>query len=311
LVATNRQHDAIAVVDDLIVRAGDAEERNIQISCAEALHEKAVALGRLRRWEDALAVDNQLLTRLDGATAKPLLVGIALTLSHKAFVLDMLGDLHGASESWGEVAARFGGEESDRLRQLVDKALSERARALASLGARAESIVLADALVTRVDEAPDSPGQVAARSKALAGKSGSLVADGRFEEALALTEELLEGIDDFRSPDLRDSAALAMINKVGALYGLARVEEAEDAFRELVRRFGAEALDLFESNASDAREPERVAGALFSKAKVLEDMGRVDEARSVLRDLIARANSNEGEQVKALVAAAHQALDEL
>jgi tetratricopeptide (TPR) repeat protein len=239
-------------------------------------------------------------------------VWIARTLSHKAYALDLgFGELERSGEVLAEIVDRFSSEDSAEQRGLVNDALHDRARIFARLGSNAEAIVLLDSLLGRLEEPPTDEQRTVERWKVLATKSGALVGEGRYEEALALADELLDDLGDPDAPDLRDAAAFALNTKIAALYALDREYEAEFAFTELVSRFPTEALQLYEFNLGDVKRPERLAAGLVAKAKVLEELGRDEEARSTLGEAIVRFGSSDDEKAQAFVDAAREALERL
>jgi tetratricopeptide (TPR) repeat protein len=234
-----------------------------------------------------------------------------------AYSLKELGQFGPSIVVWDEVVQRFGGDEgSPVLRALVEQALGAKAELLGATGQHAEAIVLSDALIARIGDEAD-PKQLSRLADGLAATGAALIGEGRYEEAIVTLDELVDRFQAASEPELRRPVALALTNKVMALGRLGCGDEAERVFEDLVTRFGEEALVMFDesakrfANASEPAAREQVASALYRKAWVLGDLGRKDEALSVLDELIARFEDDENANIQNVVSGAHEAREEM
>jgi tetratricopeptide (TPR) repeat protein len=275
---------AVAVFDELVARYGEAAEPELGETVAQALSRKAAVLARLGRDEEALSAYDDLLARVDEAVGS--------------------GGLR-------EPGARVDDLGSGALRELGMRALQGKIEVLRGLGRNDEAIVVADALVARL-EADEDPGRLVLLGDTLIAKAADLVAGERWEEALEAFDAVvarLEGEDD---PALRRRVVLAMSNGVVAFTQLNRLDEASATHRDMVTRFGEDAIATFEELASEfagAVEPEQrrhAIGALVNKAGVLGELDRPDDAVAALTELIDRFEDDPDEVIQKFVAAARE-----
>ena len=102
---------------------------------------------------------------------------------------------------------------------------------------------------------------------------------GRWEEEIAVYDELIARDADCDELALRESVAKALVNKGVALRILGRSEEAIAVYDELIAR---------DTNGDELALREHVAGALYNKAVTLGTLGRSEEEILVYDELIAR-----------------------
>ncbi len=113
-------------------------------------------------------------------------------------------------------------------------------------------------------------------ARALLMKGFTLAILDRFEEAIALYDEVVRRFADAKEPFFRERVANALSGKGNALRVLGRNEEAIAIYDSVVSRF------------ADAKEPalrEEVAKALVKKGFVLGTLHRSDEAIAVYSDV--------------------------
>jgi tetratricopeptide (TPR) repeat protein len=132
--------------------------------------------------------------------------------------------------------------------------------------------------VVRVGEASE-PAVREQVAKTLFNKGVALGRLGRFEEAVAVYDEVVARFGEASEPAVREQVANALINKGAALGRLGRFEEKLAVYDDVVARFG------------QAREPavrEQVASALFNKGLALTQAERLAEEVAVYDELVAR-----------------------
>jgi hypothetical protein len=117
--------------------------------------------------------------------------------------------------------------------------------------------------------------------------------------------------------EIRKQVTQALNCKAAALETLGRDEESSDVFKDMLDRFGAEALALFDgivdgfADSSDSLHREGAAHALRRKAKALGHLGRERDARTALTELIMRFEDDMSGGIPLLVAEAHEAREKL
>jgi tetratricopeptide (TPR) repeat protein len=316
LLDDRRNDEAITVVDELLARFGQASEIELCVHVASALDDKAVALGRLERWQDAIEVDEEIIHRFVDATDERLIEAVARALRNKAVFLRKLGQYDQAMVLFGEVAQRYGAATSPGLRKVVESALGARAELLGVTGQPAEAIILSDALIERAGDQTD-PRERIRLADALGAKGTALIGEERYEEAIEVLNDLIERFEDDPESALRRQVTIALTNKVAALENLGREEESEGVFQDMLTRFGEEALTMFDgttshfANASEPQEREGLALALYGKALALSKLGRQDEALPVLTELITHLQDDENPNVQDVVSEAREAREEM
>jgi tetratricopeptide (TPR) repeat protein len=202
------------------------------------------------------------------------------------------------------------------LQNVVETALREKAGVLAAVGESAESVVVADAVLARANDATDGNRRIRL-AKSLVVKGTALLADGRLEEALAPFDEVIMDFAGVDEPAIRWAVTQALNGKATALEALGRDEESSAVFREMSDRFGNEALALFDgivdsfANSSDSQHREGAAHALLSKATALDNLGRKRDAHTALTELITRFTDDMSGGIPLLVAEAHEAREKL
>ncbi len=319
LLEDGRNAEAIAVIDDLCARLARAGEPRLQVRLAGGLNIKALALERLNRLDEAIEIHDAALVRW-ADTRHPVLEEIVAAMhTQKANCLKLAGQFSQSVATWTEVAERYGDADSPILRDMAETALKEKASILAAAGSPAEGIVVADALIERARDTgnglPRDRRVLLAQS--LVVKGAALFADDRYDEALAVFDDVIERFGDAVEPKLRREVTQALHVKVVALDRLGREEQSTQAFQFMLDRFGAEALLLFEEivdHFADASEPgqrEGVAAALYSKAMALGHVNREREALATLTELITCFDGELHGEIPLIVAKAYTAREKL
>ena len=310
LGALSRHDDAIAVYDDLIARFGSATELPLREPVASALYNKGVALGLLGRNADEIAVYDDLLARFGSATELPVREQIAKALYNKGVRLGALGRNADEIAVYDDLLARFGSATELPVREQIAKALYNRGVRLGALGRNADEIAVYDDLLRwlgpltartrfsrkisfaqrdgsrrRVFTRPRSATELPLREQvamALVNKGGALGALSRYDDAIAVFDDLLARFGSATELRLREQVAKALFNKAFALGALGRNDNAIAVYDDLFARFGS-ATEL------PLREPS--AMALVNKGVALGALSRHDDAIAVFDDLLARFGS--------------------
>ena len=111
-------------------------------------------------------------------------------------------------------------------------------------------------------------------------RNGNILAEkGKYEEAIAVYDQVVERYGEASEPGLREQVAKALFNKGVTLGQLKRSEDAIVVYDQVVARCG------------EAAEPglrEQVARALVSKGVTLGDLKRSEEEMAVYEQVVAR-----------------------
>jgi tetratricopeptide (TPR) repeat protein len=156
-VQLNRPEEAIAILDEIVARYGDAAEPPLREHVARALFNKGFTLGSLGRSEEAIAVYNALEARYGDAAELPLRVRVARALVNKGITLGSLGRSEEAIAVYDGLEARYGDAAELPLRVRVARALFSKGLTFASLGRSEEAIAVYDGLVTRFGKLAEPP----------------------------------------------------------------------------------------------------------------------------------------------------------
>ncbi len=116
-------------------------------------------------------------------------------------------------------------------------------------------------------------------NSALFNKGVVLAQLGRWEQAIAVYDDLVRRTGGSRDIGLRESAVRALFNKGASLSGHQHFEEAISVYDELVSRFAAD---------SEPTLSEAVGKALINKGIALAELNRFSEAVAVLDEVVSR-----------------------
>jgi tetratricopeptide (TPR) repeat protein len=201
-----------------------------------------------------------------------------------------------AAAFWNDVIEACGASTMPILRTFVVRAMVERAELLTLLGQPYEAISLGTTCVAHFDPelATANPMLLA---RAIGTKGTALAAEGRYDEAVEVFDALIARFRHMSSPALRGQLARAFENKAMALDALGRATDAAEVRREMALNCGDVAIDAFDQSAKqfDGLDDGQVAAAMYSKATVLTELGRIGEATVSLDALIARFDPDDSE----------------
>ena len=99
----------------------------------------------------------------------------------------------------------------------------------------------------------------------------------RYEEALAVNNNLITRFGNSQNTKIQEAVAIALLNKGFNLYNLYRYKEALAVNNNLITRFG---------NSQNTKIQEAVANALVNKGQILTNLHRYEEAFVTYNELI-------------------------
>ncbi len=306
---TAGQRDAaVKVWADIVKRFGDDPVPGEPDVVLEALDRLRHRLTRTGRGVDGLAACEELIARYRESEAQDVRDKVAAAMADRAFLLQPRGP-EAELAALDELLLYGDGAEGAFASARVARALARKSELLADMGRTDEAFVVAEAALAHLDDQED----VAFRrdiGQRLIGTIGSLLARERFSEALRLSQGLATQHGDAADPALRRQAVHALHRSVGCLGALGRDDEARAVWRDLIE-FGEDAIVAFDEFAAYLAglpapgDPRAVAGALLTKAQLLADMDRRDEALTLLDDIGCRFGSDRspsGNEVTAICA---------
>ena len=134
-------------------------------------------------------------------------------------------------------------------------------------------------------------------AKALVNKGDSLASLHRYEESLAIFNDLITRFGNSHNPKIQGIVVSALVNKGFDLRHLHRYEEALAVNNDLITRFG---------NSQNPKIQEAVAWALLNKGSDLGNLNRYEESSAVNNDLITRFGNSKNPIIQQAVAIARQ-----
>lgn len=237
-----------------------------RIAVADALLEKARALGALKRAAEANDCLREVIARFGDSSEVELRVRIAEALRAVADELSRHGEVEGSGDAVWEFLERFGYEDDPRLASVI-------------AGAAHELVAVCDALIKRyrVDGSPAGREQLA---RGLWMKSIlQRLQDGREKAELKTLDALLAIVDDELELGSYLVAGWALYRRGQVLDELGRGDEALLVWQQVI--------DRFPSPPSDAQSSVELA-ARYARCSVLKDLKRWAEAASECDTMIWR-----------------------
>ena len=267
--------------------------RQAESTTAGKLLEKAFALATQNRDGEAIGVYEEIVGRFGGSEVPFVLIEVPLALLGKA---SALGNLHRPQEAlaWcddtitvcDDTIKRFGKSKTFVFPAVVAAALAGKMRLLRTLERPDDALVVCDELIQRfgagdITDQPERVATVLAEEVAtvLADKGALLASLGRFDEALAVCDDMVHRWGATDTPAHSQAVAVALVIKGDVFVRLERFDEALAVCDDMVGRFGA---------AHVPRLMESVALAFWTKALALDLMNRSEEALPALDEAVRR-----------------------
>jgi tetratricopeptide (TPR) repeat protein len=285
--------EVIRTVDVLRTNLGGENGDDLSMHIVRGLNYKALALSRLGRLEEAVDVDEEALTRFSGVSEPLVLEALASILGHMGYCLRLLGRFDEALDVWDEISERYSDVDLPNLRIAVGDALKEKTTLQALMGRSNDAMISASALAELTDNVTGLDESVRS-AEALVAQGAAMLSNKRFEDAIRIFDEVIDRFDASLELELREVVTHALYSKATGLECLGNKEEATEVFRDMLSRFGEEALHMFDSvinvmiTPTDLSQREGIVAMYYGKAVALRDLGRNDEALSTIADLIAR-----------------------
>jgi tetratricopeptide (TPR) repeat protein len=259
---------------DQAAKAADAtpEQRSV------ALLNSGVFASQQGRYDEAIARYDDALALLKDAAEPADVRRLALTLTNKAAALVWLDDPADAVKVCDDVVARFGDASDQGILANVARVLTIRANALRKMDPEA-SLDAYDAVIQRFGSI-DAPSFASSVNLALLNKSDTLMRLGRYEPAIAASEDLVRRNVGKTDPASVRRVVMARCNVAEALAMSGKLPEAIAGFDEIL------------SNCAKSTQEELQAVLVevaFSRSVALQWAGKRAEALDGLKRLIDEA----------------------
>lgn len=305
-----RIDDGVALGSALVERFEIETDPEQRIDLAARLVNIGDGLVRARLFEQALVVFGAVLAGAEKMTDRANAEAVVRSLYTSALALVQLDRADDAIGCLDEVLAHFGDSPGPDIDAWLVRALSVKAQLLLRAGQTVEAVVLNDALVSRFESdvpltlVPDIGGMVVETGNALFKAE-------QFEDAIRAFQAVVARCGGANDPALRRLIVHALSSMSASFAHLDQTEEAIRAHQRMVL-FGEDAIVAFEQSAArceESADPERrveLVHALVGKAQVLIELGRQDEALSILSEILTRSGEDVLPDVQAAVASARQ-----
>ena len=233
--------EALPLYDEIARDAGEDPQDDIEVFLAQALGNKAWALGKLGRRDEALAVHTQLQESFSGSQIPEIRDQLAISLDAKAHLLMDLGRYDAALEAIAVLQETWADDPPDypRARQAVADSLITRARILVYYEKDAEAQETIDTFCERYWSEARPDGRIAA----LEIKGTIRLETGHPDEALSFYAEALS-VPVGDTPEAAAPAlALTTHQRAKALEEVGRLSEARTGYQAV--------LDEYEGDPGD------------------------------------------------------------
>ena len=292
----DRQEDALAAYDEMVLRFDSIGTPNLLDQFMEILVKKDAEISELQLPEDmpkeAMNAWNEMIPLIEASDAPTSSMFIAAALVAKGGILCGLNRPKEALAVYEDVMHRFGESNESALVELIATALVNKGLSLVRLNRPKEALGAFDEVGHRfgTNETPDILEQLAT---ALFTKGDTLTRLSRAEEALAAYDELARRFGTNETPAVLAWVAKGLVKKGEILRGLGRLEEGLAANDEVLRRVG-------ESNSPGLVEP--FAAALVCRGFILHELDRPREALASFDDAVYRFRDNDAPTFRHLIA---------
>jgi tetratricopeptide (TPR) repeat protein len=243
-----------------------------------ALMGAAKAFEALERSDAAIGVWDEVAARFEQTTDLEILGQVAWAMTLKANTFWNLDRLEEAVDAFEELIARFAAATDPEVRLRVAWALWNESRILAELDRAERQFELYEQLRARHDEGLD-PELADIVAWCISDRAAKLRDANEPEAALDAYSELIARFAGSTEAAVRQRVAFALEWKGFGLSRAGRLDEALDAYEQLTIRFRDE--------PSGSRARHAIASALWRRADVLEDRGRIQDAIAASDDALA------------------------
>lgn len=303
--------EALSELGEIIRRFSSVDDSGIRHQVADARTRRGRILSELDRPKAALEEYENVIALEESISGPDFAHPSGNALYGKARELAELGRDQQALGTIDALLSRFSaGGSSARSEVLVVMAMHLRARLLTRAGAFEELAEVSHALMDLFARTQERRSRDLLRD-AIAEVIAGLVLGRQWDDAVAACDSLIVGLSHSADASDRGLAGLALADKGLALSELGRAEEAE-VIRTSALAFGDDALRALDERAGIAElrtQPslgEEEARLLYSRALVLEGLGRNGEATTALSELISHLEASDAPNARRVVEAARQ-----
>jgi tetratricopeptide (TPR) repeat protein len=232
---------------------------------------RALVLLRLERYQECVDACDELVDRFTGTKSDQMNDFIAQALEAKCDALQKSGRQWRLITELEKIAARFSNDNSPERRLHAARALVDIAAEYSgSDDSQRQVLTYCDQALARFAEDAEPGGHVGIAgqlARAMKLKGVVLGRQGRFEELLALTGEMLTRFGGHDAPEVRKYCAAALVLSAHAFERTSRPDEALASYNELLEKDGLMAAAPYEAGT-----------AMVNRGNLLNEVGRPQEA---------------------------------
>jgi tetratricopeptide (TPR) repeat protein len=281
--------EAVAVNDRLIELARGEPHRELRRFLALGMSARAQALEKLERWTEVDQNYDEMVALLDDASEVDTQEQVARALARNAIAMRAQGHLDRALGRCEQILASFSSQDTgDAVSSVIARAHLEQVELL-TLTRSGEAAVAADAARMLVADLslPES-----LRARIMSSSAAAYVDGERFQDAVLLVDELVQAFGASDDETIGRQVALALDSKLAALAAMGLEEETKRAYDQMVAHFGEQVVEAHRAvaeelrGAVDQRSRMQLATLLCKQAMVLNDLGKDNEALTVIDGFI-------------------------
>ncbi|MBW8808893.1 MAG: hypothetical protein JF591_08645 [Lysobacter sp.] len=268
LSVAGQHRDAIACYDQVLDAHLASLHPELRRQCLDAMVRKGYSLGCLAQREAALAVNDEIIARYGDELSTSTEKDVALAMSNRAVQLDKLGRHEEEVQTYDRIIQRWRDSDVAYLRQRVASARYCKAITIADADPDG-ALALYQRVIDTCLHAPEVAIRLQA-AKSAVNRSARLRSAGRYDEAVACGEALLQACGNETDQDIAAQLVKARIGLARAYAKTGQVARQSETLRDLLNLPEA-ALD--ENQRSELRTQYRqlqpTAGALGKAAYTL------------------------------------------
>lgn len=201
---------------------------------AKELVEKGVALSESGKAQDSLPVFDEVLQKFGSSTDAAVSAQVARASTNKGIALHRLNRHEEALKLFEAVGSKADGG-NPKMREVVARALLQKANLLRDMGRGDESIAVCDSILKNYDGAQALAVPVAG---ALYSKAQALGSAGRQDEAMALYDTIVQRFTSSSDGTLKPLVAGALFSKAMTMRINNRNDAAMELYEEIIKRYG-------------------------------------------------------------------------
>lgn len=232
LSVAGKHREAIACYDQVLDAYLASLHPELRRQCLDAMVRKGYSLGCLAQREAALAINDEIIARYGDELSTSTEKDVALAMSNRAVQLDKLGRHDEEVETYDRIIQRWHDSDVAYLRQRVASARYCKAITIADADPD-RALALYQQVIDTCLHAPEVALRLQA-AKSAVNRSARLRSAGRYDEAIACGEALLQACGNETDQDIAAQLIKARIGLARAYAKTGQVARQTDTLRDLL-----------------------------------------------------------------------------